>query len=266
MTIAHRGDWATLGNTAADKGESIHDDDTAKGMGFEGAFVPGTVVGAHALSAVMQLFGKDWMHGGWYSFKYATPVYTTEPVCVVAEEGDDPLVLRVETEDGRVCCYGRAGMGYALPWDPAKDGSSQPDQVFPEVVLGRRLIETPMVLTPAEGDKIADASADKSPWFTDDSVWGARIVHPEITFGHVLQVVYASKVPMFDGVTGPGIWAAHELRIREPLLFGKDYVIRQWIADKGRAGRTNFINYEFEILKDDEIVAHGRHKSKRMLV
>lgn len=265
MGDIYKGEWATLGNTADDKKESIHDDDTAKDMGFKGAFVPGTVVGAHAMTAVMAHFGKEWMDGGWYSFKYATPVYTTESVHAVAQEGEDQITIRVETEDERVCCYGRAGLGYQVPWDVSLDGTFEPEKVFPRIEIGAPLVETPMTLTEDDGRNLCSASADTSPWFTDDSVWGYKVSHPEIIMGRVLQVVYASDVQLYDGVTGPGIWAAHELRIREPLRYGEEYLIKEWIADKGRAGRTNFVYYEFEILKGDEIVAHGRHKSKRMV-
>ena len=64
------------------------------------------------------------------------------------------------------------------------------------------------------------------------------------------------------GIKGPGIWARHHLSIVQPLRFDESYEFTQWLVDKGRSGRTLFVEYEFALACGDEVVVRGAHRGK----
>jgi hypothetical protein len=65
-----------------------------------------------------------------------------------------------------------------------------------------------------------------------------------------------------EGIREPGMWAQHDLAIEAPLFQDRAYTFREWVADKGRSGRTVFLTYEFEVHEGARRVARGRHKAK----
>ncbi len=109
MTTAdqlHQGQWRMLVNRSAQgrSNASIHDDAQAQSLGFRRGFVVGSTVATAALPAIVSRFGSDWFKGGWYTFKFVTPVYDDEEVREVAaptgSNGD--IEIRVETRDERL--------------------------------------------------------------------------------------------------------------------------------------------------------------------
>jgi hypothetical protein len=58
------------------------------------------------------------------------------------------------------------------------------------------------------------------------------------------------------------MWAEHALTVRQPLFQDEEYVMREWVADKGTSGRTVFLDYQFEVLSEGQVLAIGRHKVK----
>ena len=105
------GKWRELENLAAESAGSIHDDATAQVMGFESGFVPGSTVGSAGFPAIVDRYGQRWFEGGWFSFKFITPVYTNEEVREVGEPSGraDDITISILNREGRVASVGRAG-------------------------------------------------------------------------------------------------------------------------------------------------------------
>jgi hypothetical protein len=261
--VTHEGKWRRLVNLAADAKGSIHDDEAAQSLGFEGAFVPGSTVGTAAMPAVFHFFGERWLEGGWYVFKFVTPVYTSNDVREVVEQIDaENIQVKVETREGRLCSAGSAGLGYRLPWDPAHDGVHGGNEVFPDLSLGTEFEAQEVTVSVESARVIAASGGDETPWYEESSPWGAPIAPPERLMNLALQVTRGRRLPIV-GVRNPGMWAEHALRIRQPIFLETPYLIREHVADKGRSGRTLFVTYEFSILSQaGEELAQGRHKIK----
>lgn len=261
----HEGTWRRLVNTAADQEGSIHDDAAAQRLGFRGGFVPGSVVGTAALPAVTAAFGEHWMEGGWYSFTFVSPVYIDDEVRETAQRTGDGIAIQVVDRSGRLCCNGRAGLGATVPWDPAADGTHGAEGVLPGIEIGHRFNPEQFV---AEADVCAGtvrSGGDPTPWYTDASPWGGPLVPLEylhVVALHLVRHPDQPRVPRVTGVREPGMWAQHDLAIDGPLFMGREYTIREWVADKGRSGRTAYLTYEFEVSDGEKRLVRGRHKAK----
>jgi acyl dehydratase len=254
----YRGEWKQLGNTSADSAGSIHDDDKARELGFRGALVPGSVVASAAIPLIYERFGPDWMQGGWFSFAFAAPVYSAEQVQAQGEDGEAEFELRVATRDSRLCCSGQAGLGFVQPWciDRVPDS-----EVFPELDVGFAFPEVDIIITEEDVVPMLDAAGDQSRWYRTESPWGGRVAPPEQILPIALQTMRGTRLPL-PGKKGPGIWARHHISIREPLRFAEPYRFTQWLVDKGRSGRTLFVEYEFAVRGPSGIVVRGGHRGK----
>jgi hypothetical protein len=247
----YAGEWRHLANTAADRKGSIHDDGAARGLGFKGAFVPGSVVGAAAMPAIIDRFGPAWLRGGWYDFNFVSPVYVDEDVRTVAEPSAEGITCRVETRDGRLCATGRAGLGDSVPW--TTEGG--PESVFPNAAIGTSFGPLEVEIDADETAKLLEASGDASPCWSE---W----IPPEQLMPIALRLVDFGKVPI-ENVRQPGMWAQHAIVVGEPICFGTRYAMVERLAEKGASGRTRYLSFEFEVTNPDGIVvAVGRHKCK----
>jgi hypothetical protein len=274
--MRHDGRWRRLINLSAESKGSIHDDEAAQALGFEGAFVPGSTVGTVAFQGIAAVLGPRWFEGGWYNLKFVTPVYTKNDVREEAEAGADGRVdVKVVTSEGRLCCSGQAGLGFEVPWDPAMNGKLGGDVALPGVELGMQYDAAEMrIVFKAEPDPRGDApprwasvsamlnaASDTTGWFESESPFGRPLVAPESLHNFALRVTRGKRLSI-SGVRNPGMWAEHTLAIKQPLFLDEPYTMREFVADKGISGRTAFLAYEFEVLSGDEVLAVGRHKVK----
>jgi len=261
-TTGYEGPWRRLANISASAKGSIHDDEAARGLGFRGGFVPGSTVATAALPAVISHFGQRWFEGGWCSFTFVSPVYVDEEVHEVGEPNGACLDLRVENRDQRLCCSGRAGLGFEVPWDATLDGKRGAAEVLPAVEIGVEFDAGDFTSESSDVEPMLDAAGDQTPWYKGPSPWGAPLLAPERLHNIALQFTRIPRLQI-DGVRNPGMWAAHDLTLRRPLFLDQTYRMTERVADKGRSGRTIFITYEFEVFEGHgEKIAAGRHKIK----
>jgi len=265
QTAFFEGPYRRLVNTAAEQKGSIHDDDEARKLGFRGGFVPGSVVGQSAFPAIVAAFGKEWMEGGWYSMTFVSPVYIDDEVHELAQRSGEDLAFQVVDRAGRLCCNGRAGLGPRVPWDTAEDLAHGAEGVLPGIEAGFSYL--PHEFTPERDLCLGtvQSAGDETPWYRDSSPWGGPIVPPEyiqVVALHLMREPHQPRLAPLQGTKGPGMWAQHDLAIREPIFQDRRYTVREKVADKGRSGRTLFLTYEYEVYDGDRQVAQGRHKAK----
>ena len=245
------GDFKQLGNPSAEKKGSIHDDEPARKLGFKGAFVPGSVVGTVAVPAIMERFGESWFGGGWYNFKFVTPVYTSDDVHVTGSQAGDDIEIRVMTRDGRLCLAGRAGLGYKQAWS---DPPASEEDVFPGAVVGYKFDAKTLTVDKSQAEGMLAAAKDTS------ALWD-RLVPPEHWMGVALRMMDWKQVPL-TGIRPPGMWAEHSLMVKRPLGYGT-WHLSEFLVAKGRSGRANFVDCEFSIRDTSgNEVAVGRQKNK----
>lgn len=264
MTSAtqHQGQWRRLANISADRKGSIHDDEAAQSLGFQGAFVPGSTVGTAAVPGIVALLGQSWLESGWCTFKFVAPVYTSNEVREEASLLPDGRVeVRVVTSEGRLCCSGQAGAGYEVPWVREEDGRHGSAVALPGVELGTRFDDAEMRVEVQYARSMLSAAGDQSPVYEAEAGEQARPAPPEALHNLALQATRSRRLDI-TGVRNPGMWADHRLAWKHALFLERPYLIREWVADKGLSGRTVYITYEFQVVDAAEVVAIGRHKVK----
>jgi hypothetical protein len=72
--------------------EGIHDDDTARRLGFAGGFVPGVALYSHVVAALLSQ-GADWLREGSVEYRFRRPVYDAEEVRFTIEAGGPAFTI-----------------------------------------------------------------------------------------------------------------------------------------------------------------------------
>jgi hypothetical protein len=255
------GEWRRLANLSADRKGSIHDDEPARKLGFQGAFVPGSTVATATMPALVALLGAAWLDSGWCEFKFVSPVYTSDLVREEAEVRRLGADVRIVTSEGRLCCAGRAGLGFEEPWDRSIDGSAGSGLVLPGVEVGTRFDETEMIAAAQAAENMLRAAGDSTGLYAAQSRSGPARAPVEIMHNLALQVTRSRRLEI-SGVLNPGMWAEHWLTWDRPLFQERPYRFREFVADKGVSGRTAFLTYEYEVLDSGAVAARGRHRVK----
>lgn len=266
-TRLYEGNWLTLGNPSSDSMGSIHEDGTAREFGFKGGLVTGSIVATRAMPAIVEHFGPAIFAGGWYAFRFVGAIYEGDPVRGYAERDGDELVAKVEKQDGSLCAVGRAGLGTGEAalgsdgaWDPVEDGQRGPERVMLHIPLGVSPFPLEFTPTPEGTARLREAAREDSEWYTTASPWGGPICPPEQLMHYALGLARLHP-PSEADAKGPPIWSHHALIMEGPVLLGRPYVLREWLADKGRGGRTVFMNWQFEVTDaQGRRVATGRHR------
>ena len=79
-------------------GAGIHDDETAKKLGFAGGFVPGVALYEH-LAVEMLDQGLDWLHEGRATVQFRRPVYSGEDTRFAVNADDRSFLIRSMTDE-----------------------------------------------------------------------------------------------------------------------------------------------------------------------
>jgi acyl dehydratase len=107
-------------NTAKASENKIHDDATAKRLGFRGGLVGGVHVYAYMTHLPVQHWGRAWLERGTGEARFGKPVDEGEIAEIIAEEDAEGLALTV-TSAGVQCATGRAGLPAATVAMPSLD-------------------------------------------------------------------------------------------------------------------------------------------------
>jgi acyl dehydratase len=104
-------------NTAKASENKIHDDATARRLGFDGGFVGGVNVYAYMSHQPLQRWGRAWLERGTGEARFGKPVYENQVAEVTAVEDADGMELTVHSR-GVLCARGRAALPGDLPPAP----------------------------------------------------------------------------------------------------------------------------------------------------
>jgi hypothetical protein len=127
------GEWVAVNRASGSVG-SIHDDETARKLGFRGGFVPGATLVGYACEAWRRGEGLSLaLHPFALSIDLRAPVYEGEVARVRAREDGQQWIWRVETESSGVTTEGTIDTSPgALP----PDVPASTDAVFDGIDLG----------------------------------------------------------------------------------------------------------------------------------
>jgi hypothetical protein len=215
-------------NLAAGVVGSIHDDATARDLGFRGGTVAGSVHMDQFPPLALRAFGSGWFTGGSLSLYFRHATTDGEPVRAFIEaparQRDVQVRAWATAEGDVVVAEGTAGIG-----DPAEPSAlrsrdlrpADPADLLilaslrPGVVLGDMMVET-------DGERQRrqirqGAMTEPLDWYTGPSPWGASVAAPSTVVGLLYsRLIKHAKAAMGDHV---GLFGAIEIRFRSGPVF-----------------------------------------------
>lgn len=273
-----RGPKQMLAEQVYDDHVSIHDDATARRLGFKGGTIEGPTHFSQFAPLGERLWGDDWLETGCLSAHYRNPVFEGEDVQAIMARpapGARETEIRMVKRDGAEVLRGTASVA----------GAKEPSALEKRLADGLPPLQDPVILAEVRiGMKTArqrvrmDFDRDMgelypfSPrrklavitepsWLYDpetasDSRWGRAIIPAEM-----LSVLfqYSSRQDRFP-VRGPavGLFADQEIRLVEgPLFVAEDYELEREVVAMSASRRTESLWVRTTVTRpgSDRIVA-----------
>jgi hypothetical protein len=230
---------------------SIHDDATAKKLGFKGGTIEGPTHFSQFAPLGCAVWGERFLSNGCLSAHYRNPVFEGEEVQAFLRrpaEGENQAEIWMLRTDGTEILRGTASIGPEFPPSALetrlKDLAPLADPVIlADVKLGMTSPRIPVRMDPDQNmgalypfslnQKLAGIT-EPSAWYAGaDNPWGRAIVPVEMIS---VLMQYTSRGWSFP-TRGPavGLFADQEIRLLDgPVFVGEDYeIVREVIFMSG---------------------------------
>ncbi len=236
----------------------IHDDDTARALGFQAGIVGGLTLLSVTTGAIAASLGQRWYEGGVLSVRHRNVTYEGE-VRVVwdqapAESGEERrIAFYLERRDGSTSTYGWAaaaapGVRPVAPWEknPVSHQSAGQDAV-PEMTVGHKSTPFQMTVRREDAVKRLDEINENNWWHRFASPWGGPVLTPfDIAFA-----LYQGRTR--DGLIGASrssrlrtsMDAGTDLVVYQPMFLERPYVMTPTLCAKWQTNRTFFFDTEY---------------------
>jgi len=262
--------WAGR-NWAAHAGAgSIHDDDTASGLGFRGGTVPGDVHLNQFPATLLKVFGERWFECGHLSVNFRNATVDREPVRVfVGPDGDDFATVWMERDDGLLVCEGSAGLNNLerahlqtldlRPCDPAELN------ILARVAPGTSLGEYPLQATSELQFERYDQGllSDPLPLFRAPAAWDGVVACPSTFIQYLWGPPMRGLRPLIGDAVG--LFGAIEIAQRQgPFLLDRAYTVRSEVVSVGQSPKTEYLWYDSVAWDGDVPVASMRMQLRFM--
>ena len=235
-------------NTAATSDNKIYDDTVARQFGFRGALVPGVEVYAYMAHLPVARWGRAWLESGQMDCRFLEPVYDGEIARVTATEGNDELLLCVESNQER-CATGRAFM----PSDPSR--LAPPVDALPASTPPiRRPKASEISLAPGRTLGITPLTIDRSLLFsylddireTDPIYLIEGLVHP----GQILRLANMALVQ--NVLFGPWIHVGSKVRNYAAAHVGEQLTLRSKITSNAVSKGHSIVEFDAVVIANGE--------------
>ena len=238
-----------------DNHTSIHDDATAKQLGFKGGTIEGPTHFSQFVPLCVHVFGTRWLEQGCVSAHYRNVCYEGDRVrafIAPPAAGSTQTQIWMQREDGTEILRGTASLGTANPPSALEHRLTELQPLERAVILRdvkvgmrSRRIAVRMDAEQHMGDLYPFSLTDKlrvitepSPWYAGSSSPWARAIIPV----EMISVLcgYQKDVDPFP-VRGPviGLFADQEIRLLQgPLLVGEPYELDREVVFLSGSRRT----------------------------
>ncbi|WP_309643482.1 hypothetical protein [Phenylobacterium sp.] len=257
-------------NVSRDAVGSIHDDDTAKALGFVGGTVAGNIHFEQFPPLISARFGEGWRLRGGLSLHFLNATTDGEPVqaFVGSAEQAAPGVLRAPawmvTPDGlRVsegtCWAGGADADSALRRRLAQQRPAADLRILKGSRVGDSVVDIPSRLDATLSLRRLEGVTEPLPEYRDPSLFGGLVAAPAVAID-ALRVV---EEPLFRASGFVGLFGAIELEYLDgPIFLDHDYLADGRILALGESPKTEVAWYE-STLRD---AADGRPVARLVMM
>jgi hypothetical protein len=237
-----------------DSHASIHDDATAKKLGFQGGTIEGPTHFSQFAPLGERIWGKTWFETGCLSAHYRNPVFESEEVQAFIERpkpGEDICAIGMTRRDGTEILRGTASVGDVADTALSRRlGELKPladPVILADVKVGMKTERqaVKMDFDQHMGDLYPFSLADKLKVITEWSAYYAQELNPwgrAIIPMEMLSVLFQYRARDDRlGVRGPavGLFADQEIRLlRGPLFPGETYFTEREVVALSGSRRT----------------------------
>lgn len=169
---------------------SIHDDETARALGYAGGWVGGATLSGITALPIVAALGYRWYENGVYSVRFAKPVYDREEVRAVWEDSEPDLgdkrklTFWIERRNGERTSFGWAAIGDTgqtprPPWgrNPGRQAELA-DDLLPQMQVGDKLPSFECRMSKEQSIALLDQLEDWNWWCGMASPQGDHILSP----------------------------------------------------------------------------------------
>ena len=240
-------------NFSRDAVGSIHDDETAKTLGFRGGTVAGNIHFEQFPPLMLARFGKGWRRRGGLSLYFLNATTDGEPVqaFVGPAEAVAPGVQRaaawMETPEGVRVCEGTAWAGgddpdSALRLRVAQQRPATDLRILKTSRLGDAVTGIPSRLDGPTSLRRLEGITEPLPEYLDPSLFGGQVAAPAVA----IDALRAVEEPLFKtGKAFVGMFGAIELEfLGGPIFVDHDYLADGRILALGESPKTEVAWYE----------------------
>lgn len=217
------GPWRRPTNNSSHEAGTIHDDATAKDLGFRSGTVAGSIHMEQFVPLLLHVLGAEWQQTGSLSLWFREPSIDGEKVrAQVAESGDGRRQVCMRREDGSEVLSGTASVGTddqgALRQRLAAMRPGEAPRILAPLEAGFRAAHIPTRVPRADVDRrlpiITECLAEFS--MEGPRSWAplSAAVHAMRVFEERLPIAQTGFVGLFGGIEWQ--WLAGPMRIDRP--------------------------------------------------
>lgn len=239
-------------NTAANIKGSIHDDATARPLGFRGGTVAGSIHMEQFPPLLLRAFGQRWFETGSLSTYFRNATTDQEPVrAFVRLPAGDSATAQVdvwmERDDGMQVLEGTASVGTPVEPSMLRRKLSEPREpgelrILAHVQPGKQLPPVPTRITTERASLRLRTITEPLDWYAGKSPWGGPIAHPGLLVDVMRPVEQGLEL---GGNQAVGLFGAIEVRhLNGPVFIDRDYEVAGNVLAVGATPKTEYVWYE----------------------
>lgn len=238
-------------NAARHYKNSIHDDETAKDLGFSGGTIAASLHLEQFPPFLAAALGSEWYSSGGVSLYFKKATTEGEAVRVRSElpkSGERNLKVWMEDAESNVIAEGTASIGGSDSQSAIRQKiASLPEptelRMLANIAPGRTTERVRVSVSREQLDQRAAIITEPLNAYTDESEYGGRILTPALEV-HALSQSAPLLIDDPSGL-GIGLYGAIELqRHGEAVLVDREYEVESTALAVGETPKTEYIYYE----------------------
>ena len=246
------GPWRSPRNMSADERGSIHDDATARPLGFRGGTVAGSIHMEQFPPLLLRAFGQRWFETGSLSTYFRNATTDSEPVRAFVRTpapgaADAQVDVWMEDEHGTQVLEGTASAGAPAAPSRLRAKLAEPRtlgelRMFAHLRAGADAGPVPTRLTQKESDDRQRLLTEPLPWYEASSPWGGPIANP----GLVVQIMRPVEAAL-GLVRGKAVALFGAIEVRHlagPVFVDRDYEVCGTVLAVGDTPKSEYVWYE----------------------
>jgi hypothetical protein len=228
---------------------SIHNDETARKLGFRGGTIAGSFHMEQFPPSLVRAFGERWFERGGLSCYFRNATMDNEAVRTLVQSpsgaADEQVNVWMERDDGMQVLEGTASVGSPPEPSMLRRKVAEPREqgelrILEALSVGHDLGTSIERLPLAALKPRLEVCTEPLPWYSGVSPWGGPIANPSA----MVTIMFNARQPRAAGRI-VGLFGAIEVNhINGPLFVDHDYEVSGKVLGLGVTPKTEYVWYE----------------------